>query len=130
MLQRILVGEGPLPETNLLAMPVEHADLEQAAAGFSDRLAQWLGTAGVFDMVQLGLGADGHTASLVPGDRVLEVDDRNVAVTALYQGTRRLTLTLPVLSAARERLWLVTGAAKADALAALLRGRALRVGAR
>lgn len=122
VLQRILVGEGPLPGANLLAMPVEHDDLEQDAVEFSGRLAQWLGTAGIFDMVQLGLGADGHTASLIPNDPVLGVDDRNVAVTSVYEGTRRMTLTLPVLSAARERLWLVTGAAKADALGALLKG--------
>jgi 6-phosphogluconolactonase/glucosamine-6-phosphate isomerase/deaminase len=72
------------------------------------------------DLVQLGLGADGHTASLIPGDPVLGVRDRDVALTGEVQGLRRMTLTYPALSRARARLWLVTGAAKHDALRDLL----------
>ena len=74
------------------------------------------------DLVHLGLGADGHTASLVPGDPVLEVVDRDVAVTGEYQGRRRMTLTYPTLARARNVLWLVTGADKADALRRLRAG--------
>jgi 6-phosphogluconolactonase len=121
-LQRVLVAEGPLPPTNLLAMPVDRADLEIAAEEYADTVLERVGPALAFDLVQLGLGEDGHTASLVPGDPVLGVTDRDVAVTQPYDGTRRMTLTYRVLQAARERLWLVTGAPKTKALAELLDG--------
>ncbi|HEX5651062.1 MAG TPA: 6-phosphogluconolactonase [Steroidobacteraceae bacterium] len=117
-----LVEQGRLPRANLLAMPVERGDLEQAAHDYAALLRDRLGPGGEFDVVQLGLGPDGHTASLVPGDPVLEVGDRDVAITQPYQGTRRMTLTYARLQSARERLWLVTGADKAAALAELLAG--------
>ncbi|MPY91914.1 MAG: 6-phosphogluconolactonase [Acidimicrobiia bacterium] len=75
-----------------------------------------------FDLVHLGLGPDGHTASLVPGDPVLDVADTPVAPTQDYQGHRRVTLTYPGLGRARRVLWLVVGAAKASALARLRAG--------
>lgn len=122
VLRRALVEDGPLPGDDLLAMPAEGEALERGAEAYAAALAARLGPQRRFDVVQLGLGEDGHTASLVPGDAVLEVTDRAVAVTQPYQGTRRMTLTYPVLAAAGERLWLVTGAAKARALRALLDG--------
>jgi 6-phosphogluconolactonase/glucosamine-6-phosphate isomerase/deaminase len=73
-------------------------------------------------LVHLGLGPDGHTASLIPGDPVLDVSDRDVAVTGEYEGRRRMTLTYPVLNRARQILWLVTGDDKVDALARLRAG--------
>jgi 6-phosphogluconolactonase len=121
-LRRTLVEQGRLPSANLLAMPAEAADLDRAADDYAVLLREKLGRDGEFDMVQLGLGADGHTASLVPGDPVLAIQDRDVAFTQAYRGTRRMTLTYPRLQSARERLWLVTGAEKASALAALLEG--------
>jgi 6-phosphogluconolactonase len=99
---------------SLRPLPVEAPDLEEAARLYEVELPEAL------DLVHLGLGPDGHTASLVPGDEVLEVRDRFVAVTGVYEGSRRLTLTYPALDAAREIVWLVTGDAKRDALARLL----------
>lgn len=75
-----------------------------------------------FDLVHLGLGPDGHTASLVPGDPVLDVNDRDVALTGVYQGRRRMTLTYPALNKARQVLWLITGADKLEALRRLRTG--------
>jgi 6-phosphogluconolactonase/glucosamine-6-phosphate isomerase/deaminase len=121
-LAAILVREGPLPERQLLAMPVEADDVDAAAAGYQQLLERVGGTPLRIDLVQFGLGGDGHTASLVPGDPVLEVADRDVATSAEYQGLRRMTLTYPAIDRARRRLWLVTGAAKAARLAELLDG--------
>jgi 6-phosphogluconolactonase len=97
-------------------MPVTDPDPEAAAARYAEELPDAL------DFVHLGLGPDGHTASLVPGDPVLEVTDRKVAVTGEYQGRRRMTLTYPALEAAGRILWLVTGDDKVDALAKLRAG--------
>jgi len=98
------------------AMPVNESDLEVAAVAYSDSLPEH------FDVVHLGLGPDGHTASLVPGDPVLAVTDRLVALTQPYQGRVRMTLTYPALARARQILWLVTGSDKKDPLAKLLAG--------
>ncbi len=88
-------------------MPVEATDLEAAAADYAASLPDPL------DIVHLGLGDDGHTASLVPGDPVLDVTDRRVAVTQPYRGHRRMTLTFPALENAQSILWIVGGADKA-----------------
>jgi 6-phosphogluconolactonase len=99
------------------AMPVNDDDLDAAAAGYAEQLPTAL------DLVHLGIGPDGHTATLVPGDPVLEVDDRRVAVTGgEYEGRRRMTLTYPELARARAILWLVTGESKREALAKLVAG--------
>jgi 6-phosphogluconolactonase/glucosamine-6-phosphate isomerase/deaminase len=104
-------------------MPVEEPDLEAAARRYAQKLAELAGTPPVFDLVHLGIGTDGHTASLVPGDPVCEVTDVDVALTAApYQGRRRMTFTFPLLNRARSVLWLVTGAEKREALARLLQG--------
>jgi 6-phosphogluconolactonase len=98
-------------------MPVDADDLEAAAAEYAALLPDRL------DLVHLGLGLDGHTASLVPGDPVLEVRDRDVALTGNeYQGRRRMTLTYPALDRSRELLWLVTGETKVEPLQLLLAG--------
>jgi 6-phosphogluconolactonase len=121
-LEALLVREGPLPRGNLHEMPVGAVDLAVAARRYQSELESLGGAPLRFDVVQLGLGVDGHTASLLPGDPVLDVDDSDVAVSAPYEETRRMTLTLPALSRARQRLWLVTGAEKAARLKDLLEG--------
>ena len=102
--------------SDVRAMPVWADDLEQGAAQYAASLPDRL------DLVHLGLGPDGHTASLVPDDPVLHVTDRDVAVTGEYQGRRRMTLTYPALNRARNILWVVTGEDKPDALSRLLAG--------
>jgi 6-phosphogluconolactonase len=117
-----LLVPGRLPRGAFHPMPVEMPDAEAAAAAYEATLESIGGLLPVLDVVQLGLGADGHTASLVPNDPVLDVQDRDVAATAPYQGMRRLTMTFPLLDRARRVLWLVTGEEKADALARLAAG--------
>ena len=111
-----------MPRDNLLDMPVGAADLDAAARSYQGILEAIGGAPLRFDIVQLGLGVDGHTASLVPGDPVLDSVERDVAVSGEYQGTRRMTLTLAALSRARQRLWLVTGADEGCSAAGLDRG--------
>jgi len=94
-----------LRDEQIHAMPVEETDLDAAAANYARTLARLAGAPPVLDLVHLGLGADGHTASLVPGDPVLEVSVRDVALTGIYQGRRRMTLTYPLLNRARKILW-------------------------
>jgi len=104
-------------QASLRPMPVTSRDLELSAAEYEVHVPEQL------DMVHLGLGPDGHTASLVPGDSVLEVDDRRVAMTGgPYEGHQRMTLTYPALAAARRILWLVLGEKGREPLAKLLAG--------
>ena len=121
-LRASLLERAPLRPEQVHAMPVEARDLEAAAADYARELARAAGEPAVLDLVHLGLGPDGHTASLVPGDPALAVADRDVAVTGPYQERRRMTLTYPLLDRAREILWLVTGADKAPMLPRLRDG--------
>jgi len=117
-----LLQRAPLAAAQMLPMPVESSDLDAAAARYAERLRTIAGSPPVLDLVHLGLGPDGHTASLVPGDAVLEVTDMDVALTGTYQGRRRMTLTYPMLNRARRVLWVVTGGDKAPMLARLRAG--------
>ena len=103
-------------------MPVEAADLEAAAARYAETLRELAGSPPRLDLVHLGLGPDGHTASLVPGDPVLDVADADVAITGVYQGRRRMTLTYPIIDRSARILWLVTGSEKAATLRRLAAG--------
>ena len=116
-LTHMVLGLSMQHQSTLRPMPVTQRDLDAAAHEYENSLPDRI------DLVHLGLGPDGHTASLVPGDPVLEVDDRRVALTGgEYQGHRRMTLTYPALDDARRLLWLVTGAEKREALAKLIAG--------
>jgi len=110
---RQALGSAP---AQVRAMPVNDGDPVAAAAAYAGVLPAH------FDLVHLGLGPDGHTASLVPGDPVLAVTDRLVALTQPYQGRVRMTLTYPALARARQLLWLITGGDKKGPLARLLAG--------
>ncbi len=114
-LTHLTAALGSVPAT-VLPMPVNDADLTAAAEAYATDLPEQ------FDLVHLGLGPDGHTASLIPGDHVLSVTDELVAVTGPYQGNVRMTLTYPALARAQQLLWLVTGADKKAALSSLLAG--------
>lgn len=124
VLRASLLDHAPLPVEHIHAMPVEEADVEAAARRYACILEQIAGTPPILDVAHLGVGSDGHTASLVPGDPVLHVSDRDVALTGVYSGRRRMTLTYPMLDRSRRILWLVTGAEKAVMLSRLLAGDA------
>jgi 6-phosphogluconolactonase len=121
-LRESLLQHAPLRPEQVHAMPVELTDLEAAAAQYTTALQQIVGSPPVLDLVHLGLGPDGHTASLVPGDPVLKITNADVAVTGVYQGRRRLTLTYPALNRARRVLWVVTGGEKVEMLRRLMDG--------
>lgn len=121
-LRELLLARIALPGTQFHPLPVDDADLLAAAERHARLLARLAGAPPLLDLVQLGLGADGHTASLVPGDPVLDVSDADVAVTASYKGCRRMTLTLPMINRAHRILWLVTGEQKAEVLARMIEG--------
>lgn len=116
------LAAAPLRPEQVLAMPVNDPDLEAAAASYARTLASVAGSPAVLDLVHLGLGPDGHTASLVPGDASLDVTDRDVATTGVYQNRRRMTLTYPAIDRARQILWLATGASKKEMLVRLRDG--------
>jgi len=121
-LRASLLDRVPLPADHIHAMPVEAADLDQGAEQYARTLREVAGSPPVLDLVHLGLGPDGHTASLVPGDPVLDVTDADVALSGPYQGHRRMTLTIPIINRSRLVLWLVTGGDKAQTLVRLRDG--------
>lgn len=114
------LSSSQMPPEQIHAMPVESPDLQRAVAEYSLTLERLAGSPPVLDLVHLGLGPDGHTASLVPGDPVLTIEDANVAVTAPYQGRRRITF--PILNRSRQILWVVTGRDKEQMLNRLMAG--------
>jgi 6-phosphogluconolactonase len=121
-LRESLLDHSPIPPDHIYPMPVESPDLGSAPGQYALTLHKLAGSPPTLDLIHLGLGPDGHTASLVPGDPVLDVTETDVALTAPYQGRRRMTLTYPVLDRARQILWLVTGKEKIKALVRLREG--------
>jgi 6-phosphogluconolactonase len=119
-IREALLANAPLADDQVHAMAVEADDLDAAAREYEQTLCGIAGTPPVLDLVHLGLGPDGHTASLVPGDAVLDVTGAEVGLTAPYMGRRRMTLTFTALNRARCILWIATGAEKRAMLARLL----------
>jgi len=121
-LRESLLEHAPLPPEQIHAMPVESANLEAAAEHYAETLREIASSPPVLDLAHLGLGPDGHTASLVPGDPVLDVNDADVALTGVYMGRRRMTLTYPMLNRSRRILWVITGSEKVPMLVRLRAG--------
>jgi len=105
-----------LPSENLYAMPIVEEDFDKGARQYQRALIELAGESPVLDVVHLGLGGDGHTASLIPGDPVLDISDRDVATTGAFNERRRMTLTYLIINRARHILWLITGEEKAEML--------------
>jgi 6-phosphogluconolactonase len=121
-LRESLLSHAPLRPEQIHAMPVEEKNLEAAVASYVATLQQIAGSPPFLDLVHLGLGLDGHTASLIPNDSVLDVIDADVALTGIYQKRRRMTLTYPLLNRSRCVLWVVSGGQKSGMLARLYEG--------
>jgi 6-phosphogluconolactonase len=121
-LRENLLARVPLRPEQIHAMPVEAPDLEAAAVRYAQTLHDIAGTPPRLDLVQLGLGLDGHTASLVSGDPVLNIFDVDVAMTGLFEGWQRMTLTFPIIDRSRRIIWIVTGSEKREILLRLRRG--------
>jgi 6-phosphogluconolactonase len=119
-----LLDHAPLDPDQIHAMPVEAGNLEVACMRYVLILNEIASSPPVLDLVHLGLGPDGHTASLVPGDPVLDVMNADVATTGIYQKRRRMTLTYPIINRSRRVLWLATGSEKTVMLARLQAGDA------
>ena len=121
-LRESLLSHAPIDPAHIYAMPVEKPESDAAAAEYARTLETLARSPPVIDLVHLGLGPDGHTASLIPNDPVLHVMHRDVAVTGVHQGRKRMTLTYPVIDRARQILWVVTGEEKVKALSELEKG--------
>ncbi|MBW3603831.1 MAG: 6-phosphogluconolactonase [Actinobacteria bacterium] len=123
MITEHLLAGADIPDALLHPMPVTADDLDAAAQDYASTLQIVSGVPPIADVIHLGLGADGHTASLVPGDPVLDVRNRWVAPAGPYQGRMRMTMTYPTINAARLLVWQVTGVEKAAALRQGLQGK-------
>jgi 6-phosphogluconolactonase len=121
-LRESLLKHARLNPDQIHAMPVESPNIDASCLQYAATLEGIAGSPAVLDLVHLGLGPDGHTASLVPGDPVLDVRNADVAFSGMYQGRRRMTLTYPIINRSRRVLWLVTGSEKAGMLTRLQAG--------
>jgi 6-phosphogluconolactonase len=115
-----IAGTPMVTQLRIFPMPVLAADLEEGCREYTQVIHE-VTEGKSLDLIHLGLGSDGHTASLVPEDGVMEVQDRLVACTQnTYQGRIRMTLTYPLLNSAKQLLWIVTGSEKQEMVKRLL----------
>jgi len=119
-LRECFFSNAVMSKDHMYAMPVEADDLESGAKQYAGLMRKISGSPPVLDLIHLGLGNDGHTASLIPGDPILQEEDADVGITGIYQGRKRMTLTYPIINRARNILWIVTGAQKAPMLKRML----------
>ena len=118
---QVIEGSPLVNRLRIFPMPVMAEDLDTASQDYAKLIHEITEGEGL-DLIHLGMGSDGHTASLVPGDGVLDVNDREVGCTKqLYQGRIRMTLTYPLLNSAKKILWIVTGAEKQEMVQRLLK---------
>ena len=123
--QEVLLSKIPIPANHIHRMPADKADRDAASQEYALEMQRVFGTNGIpsFDLIQLGMGPEGHTASLFPHQSSLHEQQRLVIpVTVPKPPPPRLTFTPPILNAARHILFLVTGSDKADAVHAVLEG--------
>ncbi|HEX4414629.1 MAG TPA: 6-phosphogluconolactonase [Lacipirellulaceae bacterium] len=118
-LRESLLEHAPIEPAQIRAMPVNDPDLNKATTDYARELQEFADNPPVLDLIHLGLGPDGHTASLIPNDPVVQVTNCDVALTGEYQNRCRMTLTYPIINRARQILWLVTGSDKAGPLVQL-----------
>ena len=115
-----IAGTPMVMQLRIFPMPVNAKDLDAAVKEYAEVLNEVTESKGL-DLIHLGIGSDGHTASLVPGDEVLEIQNRLVAYTQnSYQGRIRMTLTYPLINAAKQILWIVTGSEKREMVQRML----------
>jgi 6-phosphogluconolactonase len=125
MAYEVLLSKIPIPALQIHRMPADQPDRDAASQEYSVEMQRTFGTNGIpnFDLIQLGMGPEGHTASLFPHQPSLHEQQRLVMpVSVPKPPPDRLTFTPPLLNAARNILFLVSGSEKADALQAVLEG--------
>lgn len=117
---KVIEGSKLVLRLNIFPMRVNAEDLSEACADYESHINRMTGN-GKLDLIHLGIGTDGHTASLVPDDPILEVMEKGVDITGnAYQGRLRMSLTYPLINQAEKILWVITGEEKAEMLNRLL----------
>ena len=128
LIREYLLNHIDIPEANIHPVQTEETTVKQAAERYEDDIGNFFNIQGdripVFDLIMLGMGEDGHTASLFPGTPSLEEKRRlTIPVIAVKAPHKRISLTLPVLNKAKHIIFLVSGEDKAPAVREMLESR-------
>lgn len=117
---QVLQGTRLMTRLNIFPMHVISENLQEACEEYAQHIERITGNS-MLDLIHLGMGTDGHTASLIPGDKVCDVGNQMIALTAQpYQGRQRMTMTYPLINQAENILWLITGEEKKEMLVRML----------